>query len=333
MIDIWLMSAFLKALPSHARLIIVGDTDQLPSVGAGNVLKDMIESGIIPVSRLEEVHRQALNSNIIVAAYDIINKKIPKIYELNSDSDFVFVETDGNENIQNEIVSIIADLINKGVKPEEIQILSPKKESDVGTHSLNHMLRPILNNNYLYNQESTSKFVEGDRVMQFKNNRELEIYNGDTGQVTFVEEESSLISVNFDGRDIEFQGSDLNTLNLSYAITIHKSQGSDYPYVIIPMSKSHTFMWDVNLLYTAVTRGKKRVILVGEHKTLAYSVANFKQNTRITGLKEQILMAFGKEPEIKEPIKIEAPKIENIIPTEPKKPSPFDLLKSKRFKM
>lgn len=333
MIDIWLMSAFLKALPSHARLIIVGDTDQLPSVGAGNVLKDMIESGIIPVSRLEEVHRQALNSNIIVAAYDIINKKIPKIYELNSDSDFVFVETDGNENIQNEIVSIIADLINKGVKPEEIQILSPKKESDVGTHSLNHMLRPILNNNYLYNQESTSKFVEGDRVMQFKNNRELEIYNGDTGQVTFVEEESSLISVNFDGRDIEFQGSDLNTLNLSYAITIHKSQGSDYPYVIIPMSKSHTFMWDVNLLYTAVTRGKKRVILVGEHKTLAYSVANFKQNTRITGLKEQILMAFGKEPEIKESIKIETPKIENVIPTEPKKPSPFDLLKSKRFKM
>lgn len=329
MIDIWLMSAFLKALPSHARLIIVGDTDQLPSVGAGNVLKDMIESKMIPVSRLEEVHRQALNSNIIVAAYDIINKRIPKLHSINSDSDFVFVETDGNEDIQNQIVGIIADLISKGVKSEEIQILSPRKDTELGTHTLNTMMRPILNHNYLQNQEATTKFVEGDRVMQFKNNKELDIYNGDTGQVTMVEEDSTLISVNFEGRDIEFQGSELNTLNLSYAITIHKSQGSDYPYVIIPMSKSHTFMWDVNLLYTAVTRGKKRVILVGEKKTLAFSVANFKQNTRITGLKEQILEAFGQTQEIEEEKIVEPvgtiPNPGNILG---KKPSPFDVLKT-----
>lgn len=333
MIDIWLMSAFLKALPSDARLIIVGDTDQLPSVGAGNVLKDMIESKMIPVSRLEEVHRQALNSNIIVAAYDIINRKLPQIHSLNSDSDFVFVETDGNENIQNQIVGIIADLVSKGVKSEDIQILSPRKDTELGTHTLNTMLRPILNNNYLQKQDATTKFVEGDRVMQFKNNKELDIYNGDTGQVTMVEEDSTLISVNFDGRDIEFQGSDLNTLNLSYAITIHKSQGSDYSYVIIPMSKSHTFMWDVNLLYTAVTRGKKRVILVGEKKTFAFSVSNFKQNTRITGLKEQILETFGqlKENEkIVEPIQITAESTNLSESVVEKKPSPFDILRSKK---
>lgn len=329
MIDIWLMCSFLKALPSHARIIIVGDTDQLPSVGAGNVMKDIIESRMIPVSRLEEPHRQALDSNIIVAAYDIINKRIPKLHSLDSSSDFAFVETDGNEDIQNQIVSIIADLVSKGVKSEEIQILSPRKDTEVGTHTLNNVLRPILNHNYLYKQDSTTKFVEGDRVMQFKNNKELDIYNGDTGQVTMVEEDSTLISVNFEGRDIEFQGSDLNTLNLSYAITIHKSQGSDYPYVIIPMSKSHTFMWDVNLLYTAVTRGKKRVILVGDKKTLSYCVANFKQNTRITGLKEQILEAFGQKPE--EEMLVESiPEISSNsgLSVLGKKPSPFSSLRA-----
>jgi exodeoxyribonuclease V alpha subunit len=333
MIDIWLMSAFLKALPNEARLIIVGDTNQLPSVGAGNVLKDMIESKLIPVSRLEEIHRQALNSNIIVAAYDIINKKIPKLYDIDSNSDFVFVEANGNEEIQNQIIAIITNLINKGVKAEEIQILSPRKDTSVGTQSLNEILRPILNENYLQNQEASTKFVQGDRVMQFKNNRELDIYNGDIGKVTLVEEDSDLINVNFDGKDIEFKGSEIKTLNLSYAITLHKSQGSDYPYVIIPMSKSHTFMWDANLLYTGVTRGKKRVILVGEKKTLAFSVANFKQNTRITGLKEQILEAFGQTTEVKEEqILKDFSKEENVIHQVLKKPSPFDILKLSPFK-
>lgn len=329
MIDIWLMSSFLKALPNKARLIIIGDTDQLPSVGAGNVLKDIIESTMISVSRLEEPHRQALNSNIIVAAYDIINKKVPKLYNIESDSDFVFVETEGNENIQNQIVSIIANLLSKGVKPEEIQLLSPRKDTKVGTHALNDLLRPILNNNYLQNPDATTKFVVGDRVMQFKNNKELDIYNGDTGKVSTVEEESSLITVNFDGREIEFARGDLKNLNLSYANTIHKSQGSDYPYVIIPMSKDHTFMWDVNLLYTAVTRGKLRVILVGEKKTLSYSVANFKQNTRITGLKEQIWSEFGHNPESKTILTTIENK--NLLDTNiEKKPNPFSILKTNK---
>lgn len=322
MIDTWLMASFLKALPNNARLIIIGDTDQLPSVGAGNVLKDMIQSNVIPVSRLEEPHRTALGSNIIVAAYDIINKRIPKFHSLDSSSDFVFVDTEGNENIQNQVVNIIADLVSKGVKPDEIQILTPRKDTELGTKTLNDMLRPILNNNFLENPDITTKFLTGDRVMQFKNNKELDIYNGDTGQVVMAEEDSNSITVNFDGRNINFEGNESKTLNLSYAITIHKSQGSDYPYVIIPMSKSHTFMWDVNLLYTAVTRGKQRVVLVGEKKTLSYCVANFKQNTRITGLKEEILKVFSKSLDYD--TNLNTTDIINKISQENKKPNPFE---------
>lgn len=297
MIDIWLMNAFLKAIPSDARLVFVGDVDQLPSVGAGDVLKDMINSGKIPVSRLSVIHRQALNSNIIVAAHAIIHKKVPPLFDINSNSDFVFVERDGNEEIHDAMMEIIADMVSKGIPHEDIQILTPKKESDVGTHKLNQSMRGILNPKYLNYQDTKAKFVPGDRVMQYKNNRELDIYNGDTGTVESIDIDSATIDVRFDEKKIEFSGQSLSNLNLSYAITVHKSQGSDYPYVIIPLSKSHTFMWDVNLLYTAVTRGKKRVILVGEKKTLFFSVANFKQTDRITGLKDQIIEHFN-EPKV-----------------------------------
>ena len=292
MIDIWLASAFLKAIPSEARVIFVGDVDQLPSVGAGNVLKDIIDSGCIPVGRLSVPHRQALNSNIIVASHAIINKKVPDLHGIESDSDFVFVEKEGNAEIHEEIINIINSLVSNGVKHEDIQILTPKKETEVGTHSLNSSLRNILNPKFLESKMIKSRFTSGDRVMQYKNNRDLDIFNGDVGLVHSVDEENGIVNVSFDDKMLSLTGSEISDLNLSYAITIHKSQGSDYPYVIVPISKSHTFMWDANLLYTAVTRGKKRVILVGEKKTLFFSVAHFKQNDRITGLKDQILENF-----------------------------------------
>lgn len=291
MIDIWLLNAFLKALPSHARVIFVGDIDQLPSVGAGNVLKDMIESGHIAVARLNVIHRQALNSNIIVASHAIIHKKMPPIHDFTSSSDFVFVE-EQKEDIHDRVVDIVEKLLQNGVAHDDIQILSPKKESDVGTHNLNQTLRAFLNPEFISYQDLDTKFVPGDRVMQFKNNKDLDIYNGDIGKVEFVDEEGALMNVLFDGKDTEIAGQDISHLNLSYAITIHKSQGSDYPFVIIPLSSSHSFMWDANLLYTAVTRGKKRVILVGEKKTLASAVSSFKQNERITGLKDEIINIF-----------------------------------------
>jgi exodeoxyribonuclease V alpha subunit len=299
MIDIWLANAFLKAIPSEARVIFVGDVDQLPSVGAGNVLRDIIDSNCIPVCRLSVIHRQALNSNIIVASHAIINKKVPELHDIKSNSDFVFVEKEGNGEIHDAILDIVSDLLSKGISHNDIQILSPKKETEVGTHALNNTLRALLNPQYARYHEMKTRFVPGDRVMQFKNDRELEIFNGDVGFVHSVDEENSSINVIFDERMLNISGKEISHLNLSNAITIHKSQGSDYPYVIIPISKSHTFMWDANLLYTAVTRGKFRVILVGEKKTLFFSVAQFKQNDRITGLKDQLIELFtmSNEPE------------------------------------
>ncbi len=304
MIDIWLANAFLKAVPSEARVIFVGDVDQLPSVGAGNVLRDIIDSGCVPVSRLSVIHRQALNSNIIVASHSIIHKKVPELHPLNSTSDFVFVEKEGNSDIHDAIIDIVSDMVNSGISREDIQILTPKKETEVGTNGLNASMRGLLNPHYTKYHDMKTKFIPGDRVMQFKNDRELEIFNGDVGLVHSVDEENSSMNVIFDDRMLTVSGQEISNLNLSYAITIHKSQGSDYPYVIVPISKSHTFMWDANLLYTAVTRGKKRVILVGEKKTLFFSVAQFKQNDRITGLKDQMIESFSLEESVKEKLMV-----------------------------
>ncbi len=297
MVDLWLAMAFLKAIPDNARVIFVGDTDQLPSVGAGKFLDDLIDSKKIAVATLSVIHRQALNSKIIVASHDIIHRKMPQLHDINSDSDFVFVEADGNEEIHEKIVEIVHGLIEKDISSEDIQILTPKKESEVGTRNLNASMRPMLNRYYASHQDLTTKFVPGDRVMQFKNNKELEIYNGDIGTVISVDEEMQEIRVKFDDKIHTLAGQQLSELDFSYATTIHKSQGSDYPYVIIPLSKSHTFMWDSKLLYTGVTRGKKRVILIGEKKTLLMSVAQFKQVDRITGLKDEILKSYDIEPD------------------------------------
>ena len=182
---------------------------------------------------------------------------------------------------------------------EDIQLLSPKKETEVGTLKLNHSMRALLNPSYMdfFDNLHHTRFIVGDRVMQFKNNNDLKIFNGDVGTIVKVDKESNTYTVNFDDSFFNISGSSLNDLNLAYANTIHKSQGSDYPYVIIPVSKSHTFMWDANLLYTAVTRGKKRVILVGNKKTLFYSVAHFKQNDRITNLKDLLIEEFSLDNE------------------------------------
>lgn len=293
MIDIWLMSSLLKSIPSEARIILIGDIDQLPSVSAGNVLKDLIYSGKIPVSRLLLIHRQALNSNIIVASHQIIKKQVPQLFDMESGSDFVFVGANTNEEISNSITKIITDLIAKGVAREDIQLLTPKKENDLGTHKLNQDMRTLLNPTYLNYQDIKAKFVPGDRIMQMKNNRELDIYNGDTGLVLDINIEESFISARFDGRILEFSGQDLNNLVLAFATTVHKSQGSDYPYVIIPLSASHKFMWDINLLYTALTRAKLQAILVGDKETLIHCVSRFQQSERITNLKDLIIDHFN----------------------------------------
>ena len=303
MIDVWLLSALLKAMPDHGAVIFVGDVDQLPSVGAGNCLFDMINCGKIPVSRLEMIHRQAANSKIIVNAHKIIKKKYPDLHDLSEGFDFAFIEADGNEEIQKQMLRLCENLLAEGIKSEEIQIISPQKGTDVGTQELNKVLRPVLNakaKDFELAMEDGSKlrYAPGDRVMQFRNNYDLEIFNGDVGVVDSADEVDGTIYVKFDDRLVKLSGANLKDIRLGYAITIHKSQGTEHGHVIIPMSRSHQFMISPNLLYTAVTRGKKKVYLVGEKQVVYRTATGQDRDFRFTGLLVEIKKAFDTKEEV-----------------------------------
>lgn len=297
MVDSFLNNGFLKAVPDKAVVIYVGDVDQLPSVGPGNILKDLIDCGKIAVARLNVIHRQAENSNIIKASHQVIRNQMPECINLpdQSGSDFEFRDMDSNDEIHNHVLDLVDQLIKSNTfQKDDIQVITPRKDGSCGVDDFNLSLKMLMNydEEYLEHKEKKIKFSRGDRVMQYKNNYELDIFNGDVGKVVEFDYSDNTALVDFDNNRVALEGADLNHLKLSYAITIHKSQGSDYPCVIIPISKSHTFMWDSNLLYTAITRGKHKVFLVGDRKTLFYTVAQFRQNWRTTGLKEEIAKAY-----------------------------------------
>ncbi len=303
MLDIWIAKAVLSAIPDHARVLFIGDYDQLASVSAGAVLRDLIESEMVNVARLRELHRTGKNSNINFEARNVIDQKMPVLYDYKSDSDFVFVEANDDETIKETILDIVSELaLNKdaNLKASDIQILSPRKDTKVGVHNLNMELRPLLNPTYRMYQGVDFKYLPGDRVMQFKNDKDLKIYNGDVGIVTSINEEDGMAMVDFLGNKVEIEGSKLSNLNFAYASTVHKAQGSDYPIVIIPISSKHIHMWDANLLYTAITRGRQRVILVGEKRALQLSVSSYKQKYRITGLQEHLKEILAKDKGFKE---------------------------------
>jgi exodeoxyribonuclease V alpha subunit len=299
MIDVWLLAAFLKAVPDHGAVIFVGDVDQLPSVGAGNCLSDMIGCGRLPVSRLERIHRQAADSKIIVNAHKIIKKSYPELHPLEDGYDFAFIEAEHNEAIQAEIVKLCSSLLSQGIPPEEIQIITPQKGTEVGTQELNKSLRMTLNpqaKDFELSMEDGSKlrYAPGDRVMQFRNNYDLEIFNGDVGTVRGVD---GAIMVQFDDREVRLSGAQLKDIRLGYAITIHKSQGTEHGHVIIPMSRSHQFMISPNLLYTAVTRGKKKVYLVGDRQVIFRTSTGQDKDFRFTGLLAEIKKSFEDKDE------------------------------------
>lgn len=302
MIDIWLLAAFLRAAPDHGSVIFVGDVDQLPSVGAGSCLYDMIECRQIPVSRLERIHRQAANSKIIVNAHKIIKKKYPELHTMEEGFDFAFIEADGNEAIQEQMVKLCSKLLADGVASEDIQVITPQKGTEVGTQELNRVLRPVINpqaKDFELSLEDGSKlrYAPGDRVMQFRNNYDLEIFNGDVGVVEGIDDVDGAISVKFDDRSVRLSGAQLKDIRLGYAITIHKSQGTEHGHVIIPMSRSHQFMISPNLLYTAVTRGKEKVYLVGERQVVFRSVSGQDRDFRFTGLLQEIKTGFDAQEE------------------------------------
>ena len=290
MVDVMLMYALLNALPGNAALLMVGDVDQLPSVGPGQVLADVIGSGLLPVVRLAEVFRQAAESRIIVNAHRINEGEIPELARPDGESDFYFVRADEPETALQRIIELVGTRIpgRFGFDPvQDIQVLCPMQRGDVGARRLNKELQETLNPSEERKVERFGwTFSRGDKVMQTENDYDREVYNGDIGFVQDVDPETAEITVEFDGRALAYGFGELDALVPAYATTIHKAQGSEYPAVVIPVTTQHYIMLQRNLLYTGVTRGKRLVVLVGQHKAVAIAVGAVSGRRRWSKLRE-----------------------------------------------
>jgi exodeoxyribonuclease V alpha subunit len=290
MVDVPLMHALLKAVPPEAALLIVGDVDQLPSVGPGQVLSDMITSAALPAVRLTEIFRQAATSRIILSAHRINSGQMPELSKPEGDSDFYFVPAADPETAAARIVDLVKTRIPQrfGLDPiRDIQVLCPMNRSGVGARALNIVLQAALNPAGERKVERFGwTFAPGDKVMQIENDYEKEVYNGDVGFITDVDPDQGELTASFDGRAVVYAFGELDTLVPAYATTIHKSQGSEYPAVVIPMVTQHYAMLQRNLLYTGVTRGKRLVVLVGQPKAIAIAVKNASGRVRWSKLRE-----------------------------------------------
>ena len=290
MVDVMLMQALMKAVPDRAALLIVGDIDQLPSVGPGQVLADVISSGAVPVVRLTEVFRQAAQSQIIVNAHRINQGVMPDLRKPEGESDFYFVEADNAEAAVPRIIELVKTRIPRrfGLDPiRDIQVLCPMNRGGVGARSLNIELQAALNPAGERKVERFGwTFAPGDKVMQIENDYDKEVYNGDIGFVSDVEPEEGELTASFDGRSVTYGFGELDALVPAYAASIHKSQGSEYPAVVIPVMTQHYAMLQRNLLYTGVTRGKRLVVLVGQKKAVAIAVRNVSGRRRWSKLQE-----------------------------------------------
>ncbi|WP_036262892.1 SF1B family DNA helicase RecD2 [Methylocapsa aurea] len=290
MVDISLMFAVMKAVPSRAALLLVGDVDQLPSVGPGQVLSDVINSGAIPVARLTEVFRQAAESRIIVNAHRINRGEMPEWPKRGEESDFWFVEAKGPEDGAAKVVELVRERIPRRyhLDPiQDIQVLCPMQRGALGARSLNADLQKALNPNPSVRIEKFgSVFAPGDKIMQTENDYDRDVFNGDLGTVLRIDEAEGLLVAGFDGREVEYPLSELDALLPAYAMTIHKSQGSEYPAVVITLATQHYTMLARNLVYTAVTRGKRLVVIVGQRRAMAIAVKSGAGRRRWTKLEE-----------------------------------------------
>lgn len=291
MIDTMLMYQLLRAVPTNARVIFVGDINQLPSVGPGNVLQDMIHSMQLPVTTLNEIYRQAQGSQIIVNAHKINQGTMPEAHNRDG-SDFFFVEAEEPEDVLKTIVALVSQRLpaKYGFHAiDEIQVLAPMKKGLVGIENLNTALQTHLNPRQESLMRSGRKYQVGDKVMQIRNNYQKDVFNGDIGRIEAIDEEEQEILVIFDGKSIAYEFSELDEIVLAYAVSVHKFQGSECPCVVIPVHTTHFKLLHRNLLYTAVTRGKKMVVLVGTKKALFIAVKNDEIKLRHTGLKQALM--------------------------------------------
>ena len=292
MVDVALMNKLLAAVPDNAALMIVGDVDQLPSVGPGAVLADIIDSGAVPTVRLTEIFRQAATSKIIVNAHRINKGEMPLKGENGELSDFYFISSDTPEDIHAKLIQVVTERIPKrfGFHPvKDVQVLTPMNRGGLGSHSLNAELQKVLNGN---SEPKVTRFgttfSPGDKIIQTVNNYDKEVFNGDIGQILEIDLEESSLKAEYDGRIVEYEFGELDEISLAYATSIHKSQGSEYPAVVIPLAMQHYTLLERNLIYTAVTRGKKLVTIIGQPKALAMAVKNRKSNRRVTKLSARI---------------------------------------------
>jgi len=292
MIDTILMHHLLKAVPQTATFILVGDVNQLPSVGAGNVLKDIIFSGAVKVVRLSEIFRQAQESSIIVNAHKINNGVIPSLKSSKQGKDdFYFIEQEDPEEVLRIILELIKERIPKKFGLDSIdgiQVLTPMHRGVVGAGNLNVELQKTLNPGEDVVSRGGRNFRVNDKVMQIRNNYDKEVFNGDIGRISWVDTENQEVIITFDDRDVVYDYPDFDEVTLAYAVSVHKSQGSEYPAVIIPILTQHYVLLQRNLIYTAVTRGKNLVVLVGTRKAIAIGVKNDKTQKRYTYLRYRL---------------------------------------------
>ena len=290
MVDVLLMHALLRALPKNSGLIMVGDVDQLPSVGPGNALRDLIESGVVPVVRLTEVFRQAASSKIITSAHLIRQGKMPELRTAESGSDFHFIERDTPEEIAATLVRLVQDRIPKGHRLDpirDIQVLCPMNRGSIGVRELNTVLQGALNP--VRPGEAAAerfgwRFQVRDKVIQTENNYKKEVFNGDIGTIEKIDPVEQELSIRFDDRLVTYDFGELDEVSLAYAVTIHKSQGSEFPAVVIPIAMQHYMLLQRNLIYTGITRAKRLLVVVGQKKALGLAVRNDQSRKRYSGL-------------------------------------------------
>ena len=288
MIDVPLMNHLLRALPPNAGLMLVGDVDQLPSVGPGMVLRDIIDSGVVPVVRLTEVFRQAASSRIITNAHRINEGQMPE-WEA-KDSDFYFVERDTPEAISETLLKMVRERIpgKFAFDPiRDVQVLCPMNRASLGVREMNIQLQNTLNpfrQDKPFVEKFGWQFRLGDKVIQTENNYDKEVFNGDIGILSKIDPVEQEVVIRFDLRDVIYDFGELDEVSLAYAITIHKSQGSEFPVVVIPIATQQYILLQRNLVYTGITRGKQLVVLVGQKKAMAMAVRNNKTERRFSGL-------------------------------------------------
>ena len=292
MIDTVLMHHLLKAVPDRAILILVGDVNQLPSIGAGCILKDIINSGAIPVVRLKDIFRQSATSRIIVNAHRINDGLMPEFSREKSElDDFYFIEQEDPEKALDIIKELVSIRIPRRFSLDpvnDIQVLSPMHKGVVGTENLNRILQDTLNSSGISLARGDRLFKLHDKVIQTRNNYDKEVFNGDIGRIEEINPEAQAVTINFDGFQVDYDYSELDEISPAYAISVHKSQGSEYPAIILPLLSQHYVMLQRNLIYTAVTRGKRLVVIVGSKKALAMGIKNDKTTKRYTSLIERM---------------------------------------------